>query len=166
MIEVAESLIVKFGAGANTDGLVKLELDEKLNEGKTSFAPGDIINIRLQHDASLQLEKMLATDGMILSQGVGSRDLEEQLLFVEASDTHDLGYLVSGGLSVDYFGRQAEGLRRVGNRLVTITGGDLPSLALVKYSAVFSLFKLLAPTVELADDESYPVTIVAYMGAV
>ena len=166
MIEVADSLVVKFGGGADASDLAKLELDDLLNEDKTSFAPGDTIYLRLHHDSSVQLNQLLSTDGMVSSEGSGSRDIEEQLLFAEAEDSHELGYVVEGALAFGYYGRQATGLKRTGQRQVIITGGDLPSLALVQYTASFSLFKLLAPDVELEEDESYPITIVAYMEAV
>lgn len=165
MIEVAESLIVKFGGGADTAALVKLELDGELNEGKTSFAPLDIINFRLHHDTSVQLFKMGATDGQVVSQGSGSRAVREELLFAEADDSHELEYLPAAPVGHGWFGNEADGLKRSGQREIVICGGELPALALVEYDVEFSLFKLLAPDVELAEDESYPITIVAYMEA-
>jgi hypothetical protein len=166
MIEVAESLVVSFGVGANSDALVVLELDDELNGDVTSFAPGDDIFFRLHHDETVQLGKMLSTDGQVASQGSGTRTIDGQLLFAEIDDSHDLPYLVSSGFEYQFLGREATGLKRSNNRTVTITGGDLPSLAVVSYSASFSFFKLITPDVTLEDDESYPITVVAYMEAV
>lgn len=163
MIEVADSLVVRFGSGADSSALVRLELDDVLNDGKTSFSPGDTINIRLHHDSSVQLGRMLSTDGMMAWQGHGLRQISEQFLFAEPDDVHQLSCVPASSLSTGFYGREATGLLRSSSRDVVISGGDLPSLAAIDYQADFLLYRLLAPEMELSDDESYPIYIVAYM---
>ncbi len=165
MSEVVASLLVKFGSDAGSDALVILELDGDMNGEKTSFAPGDEIFFRLHHDSSVQLDKIAATHGQITGQGTGPRSIEQYLLFGESDDTHDLSNIPLGSLSELWLGNQATGLRKSGSRTVSITGGVLPALGRITYSASFSLFRLLAPDVDLATDESYQLVIVAYMGA-
>lgn len=163
MIEVVASTVVSFGSGSGSDALVVFELDEEMNDEETSFAPGDDIFLRLHHDSSVSLDKMLATNGQIDNQGTGTRTIETQLLWQTVDDSHDLSYIPSGGLTAEYYGNEATGLKKSGDRQAVITGGTMPALSLISYSATFSLFRLIAPSMELESDESYPIMVVAYM---
>ncbi len=166
MSDVLASLVVSFGEGANSDALVMLELDPEMNEEKTSFAPGDEIFFRLHHDTSVRLSKKpVATHGHIDEQGAGNRVIEQQLLWTDHEDTHELSYIPFAGLSWGEYGNQVTDMRKSGSRTAIIEGGVMPALTLVQYSADFLLFRLISPLVELAEDESYPITIVAYMEA-
>lgn len=164
MIEVAASTVVKFGSAAAAGALVVFELDDAMNDGKTSFAPGKDIFLRLHHDSSVRLSKdPLATHGQIDNQGTGYRSIEQQLLWEDSETEHDLSYVPVGLLDASYYGNEASNLAKSGDRTVTIGGGDLPALSLVSYSAEFFLFRLIAPEVELEENGSYPVVVVAYM---
>lgn len=163
MSEVVASLLVKFGEDVSSSALVVLELDEEKNGDKARFAPGDTIHFRLHHDSTVQLGKMAVTHGMVVDQGGEERTLTAQLLWTELGDEHELAYIPVDSLAVGFFGNEATGLKRAGQRKVVISGGNMPAVCKVEYAAAFSLFKLLAPDVELGVDEIYPVVIVAYM---
>ena len=167
--QVADSLKVSFGSSARAGhGLVKLELDAKMNvdsAGKevSSFAPGDNIYFRLHHDDTVQLARMAATHGDIDAQGTGTRPIEEELLWVEEADEHELSYVPFGGVSGFWFGNEGTGLKKSDTRRVIVTGGVFPALGLVSYVADFLLYRLVAPDVELGPDDTWPVRIVGYM---
>lgn len=169
-MSIVASTVVNFGAGANSTDLVVLEFDELLNvdaagEQKTQFAPGDSIYFRIHHAPTLRVGAMAATSGQVVVQGKVSRERSEQLLWETVSDSHELACIPAGGLDATWHGNSGSGLRKAVPRSALITGGVMPAVATVTYRAEFSLYKLLTPSVQLAEGESWPITIVAYMEA-
>ena len=162
-------MTVSFGGGSASNALIKLELDDKMNvdssgEEISSFAPGDNIYFRLHHDTTVQLARMASTDGEVEAQGSGSRTITEELLWVYLDDEHELGYVPNNsGITSSHYGSEPSDIKKSGTKKMVISGGELPALSLVTYSANFSLYRLIAPDVDLAEDESWPVRIVAYM---
>jgi len=163
MIEVAASTVVSFGSAGASGALVVFELDEAMNDGKTSFAPEDEVFLRLHHETSVQLERIAATHGQIDFQGAGYRSIEQQLLWEDAETEHELSYVPNGGLAAIYYGNEASSLKKSGDRMAVISGGVFPALSLVSYSSGFSLFRLITPKIVLAENEIYPISVVAYM---
>lgn len=169
-MSIAASLVVRFGAGADSSALVKMEWDDKLNvdaAGKvvSNVYPGDSRFLFIHHDASkLRIGRVLATHGQIVRQTGITRARKQQLLFAEATDSHELDYIPTGSPAARWFGNTAAGLKRA-DRLMSITGGQLPALAELSYTIAAQGFKLITPVVEVAEGESYPITIVAWMEA-
>lgn len=165
---IAATLIVRFGVGADSSALVVFEADDLLNvdaagQPRSQTSPGDIYNFRLQHDPVLRLGSMRATAGQVVTGSFGLRNIEQDLLFAEVHDRHDLSHIPNDGLSVRWFGNEAAGLRRTEMRTVRISGGTLPALGRVSYQAMMRLFNLRTPKVELAEGESWPIIIIATM---
>ena len=162
------TLVVAYGDDvAEADQTAVVELDGTLNldsdgETKTQFAPGDEVYFLVHHDADLVIDKVVPTDGTVVAMGAVSRSREADLLFVD-EDAVSLSYLPAGSLSVDWQGREGSGLSR-DEQSVTITDG-WPALAHVAYGVDFYLYKLIPPTLELGEDESYTVHAVIYMEA-
>ena len=170
-MSVAASLVVTFGDGANAGDLVVMEFDKIMNvdaagEEKTQFSPGDEVFFIIHHASTLRVGSVKATSGMIVAQGRVTRAREQQLLWTAIDEEQELSCIPSSGLTAVWYGNVATGLKKSGLRTVTISGGVLPALSLVGYSASFAMYKLITPLVELGADESWPITIVAEMEAV
>lgn len=167
-MSIVASLIVTFGSGADSSALVKMEFDKVMNvdaagEEKNSFSPGDEIFFLVHHDSTVQVDRIKATSGMVVDQGPVNRDRTQELLFRAITDTHELDYILAGGITAKWYGNEGTGLKKSGNRTVLITGGVMPAQVAVSYSVAMRLYKLVTPAVELAEDESWPITIVAYV---
>lgn len=170
-MSIAASLVVTFGEGANDTDLVAMEFDKTMNidaagEEKSQFSPGDEVFFLIHHAPTLRIGRVMATSGMTVAQGEVSYAREQQLLWVSAEEEQDLSYIAASGVTATWYGNEATGLKKSGIRTVTISGGVLPALSLVRHLAVFKLYKLITPLVELAENESWPITIVAEMEAV
>ncbi len=170
-MSVAASLVVTFGDGADSSDLVVMEFDKIMNvdavsEEKTQFAPGDEVFFLIHHASTLRIGSVKATAGMVVSQGRVTRAREQQLLWTAVDEEQELSCIPSSALTAVWYGNEATGFKKSGFRAVTISGGVLPALSLVSYSAVFAMYKIITPFVELAEGESWPITIVAEMEAV
>lgn len=169
-MSVVASLVVSFGDGADSSANVVIEPDAELNkdsEGneRTTFYANDVFNFRIHHDPTVRIAEVKATHGMVQKGGEALRSIIQQSLFSILSDSHELSCIPSGGLSAKWYGNVAVGLKKSGARGVIISGGELPALCDVSYSAPFKLYRLHTPAVSLKEGESYPITIVAHMEA-
>lgn len=170
-MSVAASLVVTFGDGVDSNDLVVMEFDKIMNvdaagEEKTQFSPGDEVYFLIHHASILRIGSVKATSGMVVAQGRVTRAREQQLLWTAVEEEQELSCIPSTGLTAVWYGNAATGLKKNGLRTATISGGVLPALSLVSYSAGFSLYKIITPLVDLAEGESWPITIVAEMEAV
>lgn len=170
-MSVVASLLIEFGSGADESALVKLEPDAVMNvdaagEEKTQFSPGDEFFFLLHFDpAKLRLGRMSATGGMIVPQGAVTRERSKEMLWDMLDDEHELDYLPASGLTAAWYWREGVGLKRTGQRTVVITGGELPVEGMISHQAGFTLYKLLTPVVELAENEQKKITITVTMEA-
>lgn len=170
-MSIVASTVVNFGAGADSTDFVLIEFDTELNvdaagEQKNQWSPGDAIWFVLQHAATLRVDRVAATAGQVVNQGKVTRSRLQQLLWQAAGDNHDLEAIPASGLGARWYGNEATGLRKSGSRSAIVSGGIFPAIADVSYLSDVQLYKLLTPSVTLADGETWPITIVAYMEAV
>lgn len=163
--------VIDFGAAAvvSDDGLIQLELDDELNtsvsateevEVKTEFVPGDDIYFLIHVDNSIKVESVRATDGVVQALGSVLRSKEQRLLFTHEEPDQELNYFPAGGLDTEWYGNEAS--LSVEKRTVKVGPGSsqLPALADVIFGVGFLSYKLVAPSMELAYEEEYPIQIV------
>ena len=163
---IVTSLIVSFGDQVSSDSIFVMELDDVLNVGmdgepKTSFYPCDNIFFLIHHEPGLTINSLKSTSGQIVPQGSVTRNRKNQLLWISEEDTHRLSYIPSSSLVPTWYGNIATGMSVSDMVSVSISGGVLPALCLAEYSAVFKLYKLIAPCVLLGVDEEWPIVVVA-----
>lgn len=105
---VVATLNVSFeSTDSTTTGNLKLEIDnrtEGLNNGNTSFKPGDDAYYWLFKDSNVTVLEHICTAGGISNAGSDSMDIDENITFTN-SDTSSLGYPPSGGVTMDWLGR-------------------------------------------------------------
>lgn len=165
---VVASIKVTFGEGAEgaSDSVV-MEFDDVLNvdsagEEITQWQPGDIIYFRIQHPPTVRLDSVKPTDGQVVGQGAVPRERVDRQLWTDLDDKQELGCIPDGGLTPKWYGNECSGLRKSGDKSVLVSSGVLPAQCDVTYSAGFNLYKLITRFVELGQDETWPVTIVAH----
>jgi hypothetical protein len=108
---VVATLNVSFDSTADTTtGNIKLEIDDRedgLNNGNTSFKPGDNAYYWLFKDSNVTLLEHIATAGGISSAGSDTKEIDENITFTN-SDTGSLGYPPNGSVSMEWLGRSYE----------------------------------------------------------
>lgn len=169
MSNIVADIEVRFSNGADSSAFYKIELDKGLNldeKGKetSQFSPGDIINFLVHLGPELKIVRVAATNGTISKSGAVSRKREQFLDFAELDDTQQLNYIARGLLTEKWYGAMATGLSQSA-RILTISGGQLPALAKIKYQVPFTAYKLHTPKMQLAKNETYPIKIWVYLEA-
>lgn len=169
-MSIAASLVVKFGAGADSSALVIREFDEVMNvdaagNEKSSFSPGNEIFFRVLHEDSVRVDSVNASLGMIVPQGEVIRDRIDAIDF-DQLDKKELSVIpVAGSIVPVWFNNELTGMKRIGKREVFFTAGTLPATADIKYKAKFSLYKLITPKFDLEPNATFRVLISIYMEA-
>ena len=164
---VAATIVVHFGDDVAEDNRFAVaRLDDELNvdaEGEvvTSFAPGDIIHFVVQHDPALVIAGIAATSGTLAAQPDKYYQVEQQLTWLENNESQDLEMIPAGAVTKTAYGRQPLGWSLT-VRGLSITGGA-PVVADVSYKARMRSWRLHAPNVVLAEDETWPVVIGIYL---
>lgn len=167
MSTVGGTLVVEFGAGADSAAFVAMELDETLNlddEGneKTGFAAGDEVWFWLQHADTLRIDRIASTSGMVVDCGVVRRSRNQELTFT-STDSVELSHIPANNPSYTWCGNEGAGLAR-NNRSVSVSG-NTPCTCDAVIPIDVHLYRFIPPPLELADDQTYRVVIVAYMEA-
>jgi len=165
-MSVAATIVVHFGDDVDEGAFAAARFDDELNvdaagEVVTEFEPGDIIHFLVQHDPSIRISRVAATDGTIAAQPDKYYGLTEQLHFAENDEAQELALIPSGAITRTAYGRQAAGWT-ISGRSVKITGGA-PVVYDLEYRARCRSFRLHAPNVMLAEDETWPVFIDIYL---
>lgn len=110
---VVATLNVNFSAEDGSGGSgagIKLEIDDRedgLNNGDTSFAPGDDAYFFMFVDESrveLITTTPVTTAGGVSSAGTGTKDIDEHITFSNSSEAQ-LGYYPSGSVTYRWLGR-------------------------------------------------------------
>lgn len=152
---VVATLNVSFDSSSTTTGSIKLEIDDRadgLNNGNTSFKPGDDAYYWLFKDSNVTLEEHVATAGGIGSAGSDAKVIDENITF-NNSDTGSLGYPPSGAVSMDWLGRSFEIKGTVvsgnstlpevnGSELAMANGKKVAGILRCQYSSTGTLHKL------------------------
>ncbi len=168
-MSVTASIVVHFGEGVDSGAFNLAMLDKELNVDAsgnelTQFAPGDVVYFLVQHDPSLKIVRVAATDGTVAAQGIRTVTMQDQVDFVAAGESVDITALPSGAVTVGkWYGRQGAGMKITG-RNVSVTSGT-PAKADLDYKARMNGYKLVTPAVSLTEDETYPITVFIYFEA-
>ena len=153
---VVATLNVSFDSTADTTtGNIKLEIDDRedgLNNGNTSFKPGDDAYYWLFKDSNVTLLSHQSTAGGISSAGTDTKVIDENITFTN-SDTGSLGYPPSSSVTLEWLGRSYEisgttvrgnsTLPEVnGSELVLPNGKKVAGILRCRYSSTGTLHKL------------------------
>lgn len=110
---VVATLNVNFSDESSGDGgLLKLEIDDRedgLNQGNTSFKPGDDVYFFMFKHESVSLITSIPerTAGGVVSVGSGTKIIKENITFSN-SETGSLSYLPDGVVSMTWLGRSLQ----------------------------------------------------------
>lgn len=144
-------------------------------ESIANFGPGDTIYFRLQYDASkFKVKQLSTTDGQIsLVRHSDERKMSETFTWVKQdSENNSRAYMlnpIDNDEDVTCYGNEVILRKTSRTEIVSSKGTSYPSYpsnTKLNYISEFSIYKLIAPDVELGDNETWPVTIVAYLEAV
>ena len=145
---VTASITVQFGAEASADAILIAELDDRpgieggRNGGRTQFLPGDTAYY-LVYKHLLQSTTHSCSAGTVAFQGAGSRQVTETVVFLKEQEA-ELRYPVSGGLTVEWLGRNLGALEATGGRGVRAASAGV-AVALVTYTTQFEVWGLSSP---------------------
>lgn len=161
--EVKTTLIVRFGEAASGSGSGHLsaEVDGRadgLNNGKTSFAPGDAVHFLVYHSANVRITDVIASAGSIF-QGPSQNVKQTEFVTFENERTGNLNKPASGALKVTWYGRSLGGVS-LGDDQVTLTASQ-PGVAVAKmeYTALARSYRLSSP-LELNGEKEFEVAII------
>jgi hypothetical protein len=164
-MSVAATVVIQFGEGADNSATAVVELDESRNltpdgEIKTTFSPGDVVYFLVHHAPQLRIGTVVPTDGYVVDLGRTQFARQTQQLFADG-DAVSLSYLPAGGVDATWYGRTSN-LTQTGSSLVAV---DPPVIGDLRFSIEAALYRLQAPSVTLAEDQTYPVAVVVTMEA-
>lgn len=149
--------VLEFGATETAHGLIKLELDDIANEGKTVFLPGETADFLLHIESSLKILDVKSTSGAVTAIGNVSQKREESLLFTFEKPEVELSYFPAEDAVKTWYGNDAS--PTLSGRTLT-ENGILPAFGLFVYNVNFLSFRYTPPGMELSGDDEYPVRIV------
>jgi|PlaIllAssembly_1097288.scaffolds.fasta_scaffold00090_8 hypothetical protein len=148
---VTTSIVVQFSTGAAAQGLLLVEVDDRdpaaggLNGGKTSFAPGDPVNLLLYKTANVTLNAAIVSLGSIAAGTSVTVAKEEDVIFAGEVET-TTKYPVSGGFSYTWVGASLGTISLVGENTLRVpepaAGSYAVGVAKVKYNATATVYKI------------------------
>lgn len=124
---VTTSFTVSFGAGSGEGGMLKAEVDDRLdgvNKGKTSFIPGDPVGwllFKTQNGAAaVTVDAIVTSLGTVSPGQASSKEVTETLQFANEA-TANLGYPITGNFkSIKWVGNSLGNLVIVNETTVKI----------------------------------------------
>lgn len=133
---------------------------------KTSFHPGDVFHFLIQHDASLKITDVKSSWGSVQALGAVTRshtgEHGEDIQLAEAEDEVETSYIpIIGSVSARWYGNSPDIVNM--HRSVMYRRGPLPAIGRIGYSADWHSYRLVPAALTLAEDEEWPVLIVAYL---
>lgn len=163
---MSATIVVQFGDGADSSALVKVELDGVVNldadgKEKTQFYPGDQPVFLVHHDATLRLDHIEVSSGMVQDLGLVARERTQQLSFA-AIEGQELEYLPPLPPVITWYGN--DGALQITGRSVLPTG-VVPAVCTVTLQAAFRQFRLIPPALILTEGQEWPVLVVVHMEA-
>lgn len=103
---ITTSLVVNFNKSSDSSDILKLEIDDRedgLNNGKTSFAPGDTVYLLLFKSPNVTIDNILCTTGSIANVGSAVKSIDDFINFPNEQETN-ADYPVSGGFTYSLLG--------------------------------------------------------------
>ncbi len=160
MTQAQATIVVDFGAGADTDAVAVVELEDT---GKSSFAPGTEVVFLVHYDQSkLRVASVAASSGMVVPFGQAQVERRTQGVFPAPDAAVDLPHIPSGPVTATWYGKAAA-IGQEGRRITARNG--TPAIGELVYKVSCLRYKLIPPPLDLADDETWPVLVVVRMEA-
>jgi len=161
------TIVVEFGDGADSDALVVVELDDESNldddgEEKTTFNPGDQPYFLVHHESTVRIGSVECSSGMVTGGSSVSRSRTQRMEWSDTDESQELPHIPSGEVSWTWYGNQAT-VTRDGRSLPAIDG--VPAVGDANYSMAAYQYQLIPPSLDLSEDEEYPILIVVTMEA-
>lgn len=147
---VTTSIVVQFSAGSSGDSL-SAEVDSRedgLNQGKTSFAPGDTpVFLLFKSSDSVIIDAVIPSAGAIspvlVDPLLGLYDVEEWVTFADTTEA-SLQKTVYSGFTYLWYGNNLGTVTVSGNKLVCAVKGV--GVLKVKYKAKYVPYSLASPS--------------------
>lgn len=165
MATTQTTIVVSFGDdSALSEGYYSVELDAVGNEDRSSFAPNEEVLFLIQHDSTMQISRIVSTNGSIQSRGDVSRTKEETILFAEEGESQSLPCL--GSLTTEFkYNSCALESDSVNSTDIISAAGNFPALCDIAVVGSFHQYALIPSIPDLLPDETYDVYIVIYFEA-
>jgi len=175
MIEATTVVSFNTTNAVEVEYIFNIALDDTLNvdssgEVVTQFGSGDEVYLIVNKSSNVTVDAVVVTDGSISYVGAVSRSGEEQVLFSKRDSSDDAVHsmaIVPTTVDVTYTGsRSGAYTKEVSSIGVVSFDPDItktPFLANLIYSYNCSLYKLQAPVLSLAADETHNIAVVFYI---
>ena len=154
------SLVVNFGAGAavGIGASLQAELDDVLNNDKSSFLPTETAYFVIyKYPSSVIVEKPIPSSGMVVAKGSVTRTKTQTLEFTNGS-TASLSYPPSGSVIVKrWYGNEGQGFA-VSGMSASISSLD-PCVCEVEYQTSGASWELLPPTIDIEETPEWPIIV-------
>lgn len=136
------------------DGLLSVELDADLNEGRTCFLYGEKVYFRVYHDLNLVIT-VEASNGAVFLESVGALDSEEENISFVNTNEASTAKMITILNSYSWFGKSLGTLLHTGGASVR-AGNSGVAIAAVAYTTQYDVY-----SITLSDQgvESYPVLV-------
>lgn len=140
---VTTSIVVSFTSADGEDGTLSAEIDDRptgLNNGNTSFYPGDSPGFIVYKSTNVTLSALLASEGSVAALGTAVITKQQEVTFAKQRES-SLSFPVIGGLTIIRKSPGAPDLTLVGQTKVT-TPVDAVAVYLVEYQTTGYLYRL------------------------
>jgi len=164
MAAVTTSLVVSLTSDSVADASIyKAEFDSRtageggLNNGDTSFSPGDNLGFLLYRSSNINDAATIITPslGSIISLNNGSRAITE---FIKFTNTKEVApqYPIAGNFTYTWMGNNLGAVSQVNDRKLTIPA-DGVGVAKITYTTTFKQYKLT--NTKIPGEDEYDVLI-------
>ena len=167
MSNILDTIIVTFGEDVSDEDAANfwsaISLDDTLNtdsitgEAKTSFSPGDLVNILFQMKSGWRITSIDKTSGDLFVNGTVSRTEEQRIFVVDTEREYSLSFQPSGGFSYSWFGKTTT-LSHLEERKAKASSA--PAIGDVSYGFRATSMTINTPSIELAEGENWPIGVV------
>lgn len=167
MSNILDTIVVTFGEDVSDEDKANFSsytiLDDLLNkdingETKTSFSPGDDVNIICQLKPGWRISKIKQTSGQVDLNGLVSRSYtQEKMFFVDTETDYNLSFYPSGNPSGSFYGNSCS--FSLGEDKIVVPS-SAPVIVDVSYSYRGYSLTIHTPKMTLAEGESWPLGVV------
>lgn len=147
---VTTSIVVQFTKGS-ADGILIVEVDDRdvseggLNGGKTSFLPGDTVNLLLYKGALVSLDAVISSLGSLAAGASATVSKTEDVTFANETEA-TVRYPISGGFTYEWLGASNGAVSVIGENTLRIpapaTGQIAVGIARVTYNTTATVYRL------------------------
>ena len=153
MSSVTTSLLISFTPESESESAVLVaEVDSRedgLNNGDTTFRPGDPIYYLTYAGPGVSIVQQIATAGGIASVGGGNRQVTETVTWANVRDA-SVSYPVAGGLSIAWCGRNPGKAALSGSKTLRLPDAGV-GVAKVTYTTAYHAWRLSGVPTSIED---------------